>query len=139
MVVDYSKAFDTMEWEFISKSLRLFNFGDRLINVVKLLQANSFSKIEQNVFFSERIILERGCRQGDPVSPYLFVLSSEILSTVIRRCEDVRGLRVVTKEAKISLFAYDTSLFLQNDKYTVKKNSRYFSLVQNGVWSFNQL
>ena len=120
MVVDYSKAFDTMEWEFISKSLRLFNFGDRLINMVKLLQANSFSKIEQNVFFSEHIILERGCRQGDPVSPYLFVLSAEILLT-IRRCEDVRGLRVGTKKANISLFADDTTQFLLKDKYTVKK------------------
>ena len=47
MVVDYSKAFDTMEWDFISKCLRLFNFGDNLINMVMLIRKNSFSKIEQ--------------------------------------------------------------------------------------------
>ena len=120
-LVDYSKAFDTMEWDFISKCLRPFKFGDNLINMVRLLQKDSFSKIEQNVFFSDNIILERGCRKGDLVLPYLFVLSAEILSTAIRKCEDVRGLRVGTKEAKISLYADDTTLFSKKDKYTVKK------------------
>ena len=47
MVMHYSKAFDTIEWEFISKSIRLVNFGDRLIIMDKLLQVNSFSEIDQ--------------------------------------------------------------------------------------------
>ena len=45
MMVDYFKAFDTMEWDFISRCLRLSNFGDNLINMIRLLQNNSFSKI----------------------------------------------------------------------------------------------
>ena len=48
----------------------------------------------------KKIMLERGCRQGDPISPYLFVLSAEILSTVVRECRDVRGLMVGGKKNK---------------------------------------
>ena len=68
-------------------------------------------------------MLERGCRQGDPISPYLFVRSTEILSTVIREC---RGLMVGAKETKISMYADDTTLFLKADKDTVKKKLDVF-------------
>ena len=92
MIIDYSKAFNTIEWNFINTCLKKLNFGDNLLNMVKLLQKASFSKIEQNGYFSQEIMLGRGRRQGDPISPYLFVLSAEILSTVVRECRDVRGL-----------------------------------------------
>ena len=74
VVVDYAKAFDTIEWSFINFCLELFNYGDFIKNAVQILQKNSFSKIEQNGHFSEKIQLSRGCRQGDPISPYLFVI-----------------------------------------------------------------
>ena len=51
IIVDYAKAFDTIEWPFIEFSLKKFGFGEFIINSVKLLQKDSFSKIEQNVFF----------------------------------------------------------------------------------------
>ena len=80
--------------------LKLSKFGNNLISMAKLLQFNSFSKIEKNVCFSENIILEHGCRQGGLISLYLFVLSAEILSIVIRECGDVNGLRMGLKMSK---------------------------------------
>ena len=65
IIVDYTKAFDTIEWNFIEYCLNLFGFGDFITESVKLLQKNSFSRIEQNGQFSERTLLPRGRRQGD--------------------------------------------------------------------------
>ena len=65
VIVDYAKAFDTIEWNFIEFCLNLFGFGDFIINSVKLLQKNLFSRIEQNGHFSANV-LSRGCRQGIP-------------------------------------------------------------------------
>ena len=62
LVLDFSKAFDTIEWKFIKESLELFNFGSTFIEIIKLCQHNSTSKVEQNGFLSSPIILERGCR-----------------------------------------------------------------------------
>ena len=108
IIVDYAKAFDTIEWNFIEYCLNLFGFGDFIINSVKLLQKNSFSRIEQNGHFSENVVLSRGCRQGDPISPYLFVICAEVLSHVIRENPDIKGIKIGGTEIKLSHYAHDT-------------------------------
>ena len=59
---------------------------------VNSLQVGSSSKILQNGNYSEKIVLGRGCRQGDPISPYLFVLAAEILSEAIRSNKNIEGI-----------------------------------------------
>ena len=78
LVLDFSKAVDTIEWQFISEVLKLFEFGDFLIKMIQLCQSNSTSRVEQNGYLSAPIVLERGCRQGDPLSPSVFVMCAEI-------------------------------------------------------------
>ena len=116
IIVDYAKAFDTIEWNFIDEVFKIFGFGPIFTNWVKLLRNNSRSKIEQNGFFSENISLSRGCRQGDPISPYVFVLCAEILSHVIREKKDIKGIVVYDKETKLTQYADDTTIFLGGDK-----------------------
>ena len=101
LVLDFSKAFDTIEWQFISEVLKLFEFGDFLIKMIKLCQFNSTSRVEQNGYLSAPIVLERGCRQGDPLSPYVFVMCAEILSHVIREKGDIQGIVVHGEECGI--------------------------------------
>ena len=72
--VDFEKAFDTVSWEFMKKVLKYFNFGPSLISWIKLFQNRSESCIIQNVFMSDFLKLKRGCRLGDPCSPYVFIL-----------------------------------------------------------------
>ena len=83
ILVDFEKAFDTLDWQFIQKMFELCNFGEIFLNWIKILQNGSKSIVSQNVFFSEPINLQRGCRQGDPVSPYIFVICAEILGIAI--------------------------------------------------------
>ena len=60
IILDFSKAFDTIEWPFIDYTLNLLNFGDKFINYIKLCQRNSKSRVEQNGHLSSYIPLSRG-------------------------------------------------------------------------------
>jgi hypothetical protein len=63
-------------------------------------------------FISEQFNVERGCRQGDPVAPYLFLLCIVILAILIKQNNDIKGIVINDKEHKLSQFADDTSLAL---------------------------
>ena len=66
----------------------------------------------QSGYLSNQCNIERGCRQGDPVAPYLFILCAEILAILIKQNKDIKGITIGNKEHKISQYADDTSLAL---------------------------
>ena len=94
----------------------LSNFGDKILNWIKILQTGSKSIVSQNGFFSDQIKLERGCRQGDPVSPYIFVICAEILGMAIRENKRIEGIKIFGCEHKITQYADDTTLLTKNCK-----------------------
>ena len=75
IILDFSKAFDTIEWDFIKDVLHLFSFGKEFTQMIHLFQKNTTSRVEQNGHLSEQITLARGCRQGDP-GPFRLMSSS---------------------------------------------------------------
>ena len=62
----------------------------------------------------------RGCRQGDPISPYLFLLCVEILAIKLKGNEKIKGIKVGNIIHLISQFADDTSLFLDGSKTSLQ-------------------
>ena len=74
LLIDFENAFDSLSWTFIEKALYLFNFKISIKNWIRTLYYNSTSRVLQNGFLSESIKLERGCRKGDPLSPYIFFI-----------------------------------------------------------------
>ena len=65
--------------------------------------------------------LERGCRQGDPVSPYIFVICVEILGIAIRENKRIEGIKLLGYEHKISQYADDTTLITKNCKNNLNR------------------
>ena len=103
--LDFHKAFYSIEWPFIMKTLGYFNFGT----------GTFYTKIESavlnNGFATNWFKPSKGVRQGCPLSPYLFILSAEILAHKIRQDPEFRGIKLFGNEVKLSLFADDTNLF----------------------------
>ena len=65
--------------------------------------------------------LQRGCRQGDAISAYLYLICAEVLSLMIRKNSNIKGIRVKGREVLLSQFADDTSLFLDGSEKSLKE------------------
>ena len=109
--LDFRKAFDSIEWPFIMKTLDHLNFGRGIKRWVSIFYTNIESAVQNNGFITSWFKPSKGVRQGCPLSPYLFILSAEVLSNKIRQEPNVRGIKVFGKEIKLSQFADDTTLF----------------------------
>lgn len=112
LFVDFEKAFDTLEWSFIVKTLKYYNFGPSLISWVNTLYCDASSAILNNGWSSGFFSINRGVRQGCPLSPYLFIVCAEVLGSAIRRDHSIRGIDILGVECKISQYADDTTLIL---------------------------
>ena len=69
-----------------------------------------------NGHLSEWFSLQPGWHQGDPPSPYLFILCAEILAVLIRNEINITGIKIGNHEFKISQYADDTSLLLDGSE-----------------------
>ena len=121
LLIDFEKAFDSLSWSFINKVLKLYNFGPSIRQWVAVLYKNSCSAVTQCGFLSSFFKLGRGCRQGDPISPYLFILCAEILAARIRNNKKIKGIKIDNVEFKLSQYADDTSAFLDGSKTSLEE------------------
>ena len=112
MLIDFEKAFDSVSWSFLYRTLKLFNFQESFIRWIRTFNTNVKAYVIQSGFLSASINIERGCRQGDPIAPYLFILCAQILCYMIIQNKKIRGINFNNTEIKISQYADDTTLIL---------------------------
>ena len=119
LLIDFEKAFDSISWSFMYKALHFFNFGPDIIRWVKTLYVDAKLCVIQNGIFSEFFNIGRGCRQGDPVSPYLFNICVEIMGIMIRQNKNIKGI-YIEKEFCLFQYADDTIMFLDGTEKSLK-------------------
>ena len=115
LFIDFEKAFDSIEWEFLYKSLAAFNFGPTLIGWIKTFYNKASSCVLNNGLFSDPFELERGVRQGDPLSPYLFIVAIEILAISLRTNKYIEGIKTESTRKSSNIYLSWTKFEYQNN------------------------
>ena len=122
--MDIKKAYDNINWQFLLKVLQKMGFGPKWLGWMwSCISIAKFSVLVNRVsvgFFPS----SKGLRQGDPLSPYLFVMGMEVPSVLIRRAVDggflsgcsIRGGRRPAVNISHLLFADDTVVFCEAKK-----------------------
>ncbi len=119
LFLDFEKAFDSIEWPFLHKTLHYLNFGESFIRWITTLYNNCNSCILNYGHATEFFHLQRGMRQGCPLSPYLFILCAEMMAHLIRKDPKIQGIKINNMEFKINQYADDTVLFLDPNKQNI--------------------
>jgi hypothetical protein len=94
--LDMSKAYDRVEWNFLEKMMIRLGFAKKWIDIILECCSTIKYKFKINGSLTEELIPERGLRQGDPISPYLFLLCAEAFSSLLNSAE-TRGELVDVK------------------------------------------
>ena len=105
--IHFEKAFDTLDFQFLIRTLHKFNYGPSFIQWMCVLYKSASSCVMNNGFTTGPFPLGRGVRQGDPLSPYLFIVALETQAIKIREDCNVQGLKIGEEMIKLSLFADD--------------------------------
>ena len=127
LLVDFQKAFDSISWDFIDNVLNFFNFGNDLKRWINVFYNDIASCVQVNNKYSRYFAIERGVRQGDALSAYLFLLCGEILSKLLMENDVIKGIKVNDREALLSQFADDTALFLDGSKESFEQSIKTLS------------
>ncbi|WVZ77404.1 hypothetical protein U9M48_025274 [Paspalum notatum var. saurae] len=130
--LDISKAFDSLAWSFLLEVLQCLGFGNRWRDWIAILLSSASSKILLNRCPGEAIRHQRGVRQGDSLSPLLFILAMEVLSRLFSRAEAaglLPPLEIPAVRNRCSLYADNVILFVNpipSEAQAVKQLLRLF-------------
>lgn len=117
--LDQEKAFDRVDRTFLLRLLQHFGFGPWFRSCISTLYNGAFMQVLVNDFLSNPIPLERGVRQGDALSPMLYVLCVEALACKIRDSPEIEGFLLPGARGlqfKVSQYADDTTAFVKDEK-----------------------
>jgi hypothetical protein len=114
--LDISKAFDSMTWPFMLEVMHHLGFGPIWRDIISDLICTSTTQVLLNGIPGTRIFHKQGLRQGDPLSPMLFILVMDVLGHMISKAAEEGMLQSLARRVlqdRISLYADDVVLFLR--------------------------
>uniref|UniRef100_A0A803NTT8 Reverse transcriptase domain-containing protein n=1 Tax=Cannabis sativa TaxID=3483 RepID=A0A803NTT8_CANSA len=114
--LDMHKAYDKMEWRFLDRVLMKNGFNDKARSLIMTCVTGVSYSVLLNGSPLKKFAPLRGLRQGDPLSPFLFLLCQEVLSKLISQAEGqgrIHGIKIARDAPSVShlMFADDTILF----------------------------
>ena len=119
--IDAEKAFDKIQHPFMIKTLLKMGIEGTYFNTVKAIYDKHTANIILNGEKLKTFPLRLVTRQGCPLSPLLLNIVLEVLATEIREEKETKGIQIGKEEVKLSLFADDMILYLENPKDSIRK------------------
>jgi len=134
--VDYEKAYDSINWDFLYYMLNKLGFCDRWVGWIRECLTSSSMSVLVNGSPTKEFVPKRGLRQGDPMAPFLFLIVAEGLAGLVRQAvkkELYSGIKVGSNGTNVGLLQFaDDTLFLCETKaqnaMTLKVVLRCFEL-----------
>ena len=118
--IDIQKAFGSVDHSFLISTLERYGLGKRFVSWVKILLKNQESCIINGGNTTTYFKLEKGTRQGDPISAYLFILVLEIVFLSIKENKNIKGLIRFNHTFLITAYADDTVFFLKSKESLIE-------------------
>ena len=121
--LDISRAFDTLSWAFLFEVLRKMGFPEEFLSWLAICMCTASTKVLVNGVLGQKISQVRGLRQGDPLSPQLFVLAMETFTLLFLRATESRLLQPIgnsTPVQRVSIYADDVVIFLKPEIHDLR-------------------
>ena len=114
--IDAEKAFDKIQQPFMLKTLNKFDIDGRYLKIIRAIYDKPTVNIILNgqMFQREAFNLKTGTRQECPLSPLLFNTVLQVLATAIRQEKQIKGIQIGNEKVKMSMFADDMILYVEN-------------------------
>jgi len=136
--LDITKAFDSVSWPFLLEVMQRLGFGPVWCDIISDLLASSSTQILLNGSPGDRIAHRRGLRQGDPLSPMLFILIMDVLCHLIKKASEEGLLQPLARRAlqhRISVYADDVVIFLRPTTSDISITLDILQLFGGSFWS----
>ena len=91
--LDFQKAYDTIDWENLDMVVKQMGFGDKWRNWIQQCLTSASISILINGASSKPFKMGRGLRQGDPLSPFLFVIMAKVLNRMLQNAINMGMIR----------------------------------------------
>uniref|UniRef100_A0A8I5NAP8 RNA-directed DNA polymerase n=1 Tax=Papio anubis TaxID=9555 RepID=A0A8I5NAP8_PAPAN len=112
--IDAEKAFDKIQQPFMLNTLNKFSIDGTYLKLIRAIYDKSTANIILNGQKLEAFPLKTGTRQGCPLSPLLFNIVLEVPARAIRQEKEIKGIQLGKEEVRLSLFADDMIVYLEN-------------------------
>ena len=121
MSIDAEKAFDKVQHPFMIKTLSKVGVEGAFLNIITAIYERPTANIILNRQKLRAFPLRSGTRQGCLLSPLLFNIVLEVLTTGIRQEKEIKGIQIGKKKKKLSLFADDMIVYIENPTDSTKR------------------
>ena len=114
--IDAEKAFEKIQHPFMIKTFLKVGIEGTYLNIIKAKYDKPTANIILNNEKLKPFPVRSGTRQGCPFLPLLFHIVLEVLATAIREEKEIKGIQIGKEEVKLSLFANDMIIYIENPK-----------------------